>query len=486
VALRTADEEASSEVLGSPDAAFFDPAIRGRAIAKTGPRRLVPFQTAYAGGWTTNEPPPPQITIEELAFGARKLWEPPDIPQARRDLGDKDIVRMIRQIRAASVSARLPLPAQPWKQPLAPVYDLSVLPRTRNDGQIVFGVQDLPKQQVQPVIAYHPDEDGNLAVFGTAGSGKSTMLRSIAISAGPSGRCWVYGLDFGNRGLSMLEGLPHVGAIVGAADDDRIRRLVKWLALEVDRRATRYSKAGAGSLAEYRGRPEYGAEPRILLLVDAFQAFQKAYETADRTQTLDLFQQIVSGGTQFGVHVVLTADRPASVPLALASSIPTRMALRLADPSDYSYLGMPSDVITHTSPPGRGMLLGTELQVAVLGMPGSAGRPIRVDSRHQAEAAAEFAITLRHPRGQAHPRYARTGAPGPARRHRWRSAGAGNGGRDARGGHLRAARRVPHLRSVGLGPHRHTAVPGERVAAVEQGDPTHPVLSHRAERPGRT
>jgi S-DNA-T family DNA segregation ATPase FtsK/SpoIIIE len=170
---------------------------------------------------------------------------------------------------------------------------------------------------------------------------------------------------------------------------------VKWLALEVDRRATRYSKAGAGSLAEYRGRPEYGAEPRILLLVDAFQAFQKAYETADRTQTLDLFQQIVSGGTQFGVHVVLTADRPASVPLALASSIPTRMALRLADPSDYSYLGMPSDVITHTSPPGRGMLLGTELQVAVLGMPGSAGRPIRVDSRHQAEAAAEFAITLR-------------------------------------------------------------------------------------------
>ncbi len=54
-----------------------------------------------------------------------------------------------------------------------------------------------------------------MAVYGTSGSGKSVFLRTIAVAAGYTvrgGPCHVYGLDFGNRGLSMLESLPHVGS----------------------------------------------------------------------------------------------------------------------------------------------------------------------------------------------------------------------------------------------------------------------------------
>ena len=77
MALRMADENDSDDVLGSTEAAFFDPALPGRAVSKTGPGRLVPFQTGYAGGWTTDVPPPPDMKVETLIFGSGVEWEPP-------------------------------------------------------------------------------------------------------------------------------------------------------------------------------------------------------------------------------------------------------------------------------------------------------------------------------------------------------------------------------------------------------------------------
>ena len=69
MALRMADENDSDDVLGSKEAAFFDPALPGRAVSKTGPGRLVPFQAGYAGGWTSDVPPPPDMKVETLVFG---------------------------------------------------------------------------------------------------------------------------------------------------------------------------------------------------------------------------------------------------------------------------------------------------------------------------------------------------------------------------------------------------------------------------------
>ena len=70
VALRMADEDDATDILGVPTAAYFDPSIPGRGAAKTGPGRIQGFQTGYAGGWTTEKPQRPQIDIVEMAFGS--------------------------------------------------------------------------------------------------------------------------------------------------------------------------------------------------------------------------------------------------------------------------------------------------------------------------------------------------------------------------------------------------------------------------------
>jgi S-DNA-T family DNA segregation ATPase FtsK/SpoIIIE len=384
LALRTADEADSFDVLGSPQAAFFDTTVPGRAVSKTGPGRLVPFQTGYAGGWTTTEPAPPDIVVEELRFGARAVWELADTDEAPVDLGPTDIKRLVEAMGEARIEAQIRRPARPWLPPLSEIYDLSNPSEVRNgrrDNELVFGVQDVPETQSQPTVAFRPDVDGNLAVYGTGGSGKTTLLRTIAVAAGSTvrgGPCHVYGLDFGARGLAMLEELPHVGSIIPATEHERIARLINWLSQLVAERAERFAKVGAGTITEYR-TVEHGVpdEPRILLLVDGIAAFRQAYEVGERAKLFDTFCSIATDGRPVGIHVLLTADRPASVPSALASAVQTRVVLRMADVNEYQGMNLPVDVIKPSSPPGRGMLHGAEVQVAILGTRADVGSQLR-------------------------------------------------------------------------------------------------------------
>ncbi|HWL44884.1 MAG TPA: FtsK/SpoIIIE domain-containing protein [Ilumatobacter sp.] len=371
VALRMADEGDSDDVVGSKVAATFDPGLPGRGVVKTGPGRLATFQSAYVGGHSTGEPPAPSLEIRDLVFGAGELWDaPPEPPRATHD-GPNDIKRVVANIAAATQAAAVPTPRKPWLPELAPTYRLDALPSRRTDHELVFGVIDDPQAQSQPEIAFLPDVDGNMAVYGAGGSGKSTFLRSIAVAAAfapaRGGPVHVYGLDFGSRGLAMLEALPHVGSIIDGDDDERVQRLLRHLRATVDERSERYETVKAGDIVEYRrlaGRPD---EARIVVLVDGVGAFRTAYEASSLNRYWDMFQSLAADGRRAGVHFVVSADRSGAVSTSLASAIQRRLVLRLANEMDYTMLDTPADALDQTSPPGRGFVDGVEVQVAVLG-----------------------------------------------------------------------------------------------------------------------
>ncbi len=392
LALRVADEADSLDVLDSPEAAHIDIALPGRAVSKTGPGRLVPFQSAYVGGWTTSGHRRPDVSVEELVVGAGRTWPAPDPATAsvHAEYGPTDIVRITGTIRRASALAQLPLPRRPWLDELAAVYDLSRLPTRRRDDELVFGVVDEPEHQRQVTAAFHPDRDGNLAVYGTGGSGKSTTLRSFAIAAALTARggpCQVYGLDFGSRGLEMLAELPHVGSIIPGDEQDRVRRLLRTLAASADDRARRYAAVRAGTITEYRHLASQPHEPRILLLLDGFSAFRQQYETVDGGKWFDALTALAADGRPLGIHVILTADRLAALPARLSSLIQRRLTLRLADDNDYALAGAERGVLTPESAPGRAVMGHAELQIAALG-----GSP---DITAQARAIAHLAATMR-------------------------------------------------------------------------------------------
>ncbi|HRW01671.1 MAG TPA: FtsK/SpoIIIE domain-containing protein [Tetrasphaera sp.] len=371
MALRVADEADSSDVLGVPDAAFFDPDLPGRAVSKTGAGRLLPFQTAYVGGHTGSGPSRPDVRVEELAMGPGLVWEVPEgvLPAAGGPTGPTDIARVVSTIQDANGTAQLPAPRRPWLPDLATQYDVvRLLSDHRSGDRLVFGMADLPEQQAQQPVFFEPDRSGNLFVQGASGSGKSTALRTFAVAAGVNhqyGSCWVYGLDFGAQGLAMLHELPHVGAVVRGSDDERVRRLLRWLRDTVDERAVRYAKVNAGSVSQYRSVTGKKDEPRILLLLDGLGAFLKEYEAND--VWIDTLTAIAAAGRPVGVHVLFASDRATGISSALAATIQQRLVLRMPSVDDYDYNLVPRGMLSAESPAGRGVWDKTEIQVALLG-----------------------------------------------------------------------------------------------------------------------
>jgi S-DNA-T family DNA segregation ATPase FtsK/SpoIIIE len=373
VALRMADESDSDDVVGTKEAAHFDPGIPGRGVAKTGPGRLTMFQSAYAGGWTSREPERAGIEVAELRFGGEIRWEEPGGRDAdvdlRRDPGPTDQQRLVATMVGAREVARIPHPRRPWLDELAPAYDLSVL-RQRTDAELLLGVADVPERQEQVPVYFEPDVDGNIAIYGTGGSGKSTVLRTLACSAAITprgGPVQVYALDFGAGSLRMLQQLPHVGAVIRGDDVERVVRLFRMLRAQLDERAPRFAAANASNITEYRQLAARPDEPRILLLLDGFPSFREDFEVhANRAQWYEVFRDVLTDGRQLGMHVAFTADRAGAVPGSVGSSVQRKVVLRLADDS-YSLLDAPGDVLSASSPPGRAVVDGKETQIAVLG-----------------------------------------------------------------------------------------------------------------------
>ncbi|WP_245708926.1 FtsK/SpoIIIE domain-containing protein [Ruania alba] len=373
VALRMADEADSKDVVDDPIAATFPPSIPGRGIAKTGPGRLVPFQSAYAGGWTTeDEVITAEVKVAELRFGSTAEWEPERPPESDshdEDLGPNDQRRVVNTLIRAADAANLPVPRRPWLDDLPAVVDVRDLP-AEGDGRVLLGLADLPAHQRQDPVYFAPDRDGSLLIFGTSGSGKSTVLKTLATAAGMRpdlGSTEVYGLDFASGALGALEKLPHVGSIIDGDDAERLQRLMRTLDAELSRRSDAFSAANAANLSEYRDLVDPSMS-RIILLIDNYPDFKKEWEiTSARAPFYRMFMRILGEGRPLGVHAVLTADRGGAVPTAVVSNVSRRVILRLADPNQYFMLGAPKDVLDDQSAPGRAVVDKNEVQIAALG-----------------------------------------------------------------------------------------------------------------------
>jgi S-DNA-T family DNA segregation ATPase FtsK/SpoIIIE len=394
VALRMADENDSDDVVGDKVAASFDPSIPGRGIAKTGPGRLTPFQSGYAGGWTSDEPEAAVVTVSELRFGAEVLWEPervgdPNVQET--DLGPNDQVRLVRNLTAAADAVGIPIPRRPWLDEIPSTVDLLDLEHP-SDAELTIAMVDHPERQSQERAFFAPDRDGHLAVFGTSGSGKSALLRTLGVAAGlpaNGGPVHVYGLDFGTGALRMLEALPHVGSIVSGDDHERVTRLLRTISEITDDRSRRYSEVNAGNIAEYRRLTGREDEPRILLLLDGFQTFREEYDTGvGRQAFFAMLTGLIGEGRPLGVHVAFTADRSSSVPTAVASNIQRRVILRLADEGSYYIFDVPKDILDSASPPGRAIVDGFEAQIAIVGGSSNVADQSRALERLAGELAA--------------------------------------------------------------------------------------------------
>ena len=187
----------------------------------------------------------------------------------------------------------------------------------------------------------------------------------------------VYCLDFGGGALTALAALPQVGAVIGRADPERVRRVVRELEMVCTRREALFHSHGIGSMHHYRrllGR----ADPRcaddrfgdVFLVVDGWSVLCRGFDALEPA-----IGALAGRGLAFGVHVVLSAPRWADIRPALRDQIGTRIELRLGEPAD-SELDRAQARLVPRDRPGRALTDGG--LHALIALPDLEGRePLR-------------------------------------------------------------------------------------------------------------
>ncbi len=392
IALRVRDRVDSEDVVDAPDAARLSERTPGRALARRGGGDLEAFQGARIGGVTPERHPAAELTVTPLP------WPPPPVERATTSAVSgpgargpnstlSDLQRLARSLARACDIASAEKPRPPWLPPLperlprhalaAPAEPAELRGRGRppaSPWKLPLGLADRPGEQVQDLLCWDLREPGHWAAIGSGASGRTSLLRLVAVTAAEQlspGEIHLYAVD-GGGGLRALELLPHTGAVVGHDDRDRLARLLRRLGAEVSRRQRALAERGTASLAEWRGSspndPAGSVPAHLLLLVDGWEQVAQSLDAHDHGALTDELLRLVRDGGSVGLSVLLTGGR--DVLLGRTGSLfAQHLLLHQDDPTAAVMAGLTPAALPPHQPPGRVLLAGegTEVQLAWLG-----------------------------------------------------------------------------------------------------------------------
>ncbi|MEP6695556.1 MAG: FtsK/SpoIIIE domain-containing protein [Pseudonocardiales bacterium] len=369
IALRVTDPAESQDVIDSTSAALIGQATPGRACCRSGSGGVVAFQCARVGG---RGPGGAAAAARVSPLRWEKAGDPPPAaPVEEAQAGPTDLARLVEAVRAAARSLGAPALRSPWLPPLPELLVRADLPRTGSEALSV-GLLDLPTEQAQRTFSVDLAHGEHLLAAGGPGSGRTTLLRTLAGAIGADTDLedvHLYALDCAGGGLLAVQALPHCGAAVARTDVDRGDRLLGRLAGEVARRQQVLGRDGYASLAEQRAAVAVADRlPWLVLLLDGWEGFVAGYEGIDAGRPVETMFGLLREGSAAGLRVVVAGDR-SLLTGRVSSLIPGRLVLRMADPLDYSLAGLAPRQVPQALRPGRGVIPGpdaVEVQVALL------------------------------------------------------------------------------------------------------------------------
>ncbi len=211
IALRVHDQADSTDVLGAPDAARLGRHTPGRAFLRLGPADCVAFQTALVSDHA------PGIDDAEIRVSRFTLTDPPSASTRPSRPGPTDLERLVDAATAAA--AGYAPPRRPWPQPLPERISRRQLDRG------CFALADEPRHQRTLGMTHRLPAP--LLIYGGRGSGTTTALAALGLALASGchpDQLHIYVLDFDGQALGPLAGLPHTGAVIGAAERERQTR----------------------------------------------------------------------------------------------------------------------------------------------------------------------------------------------------------------------------------------------------------------------
>lgn len=365
-ALRVASEEASSEMLGTDDAANIPEGLSGRTFVKVGASRrsITEVQASYVGAHSLGGVTEILEASQEFSFDASRD-QLLNFSFEKGSAGSDGEILTNRIVEAWD-SLGAPALSLPWTEPLGEVVPLADLLREQRAGshplQVPVALADLPSEQRQAAWTMDLLRAGNAAIYGTSGSGKTTLLRSIAVALcatnGPL-TTTVFGLDFSAGGLDAIKHLPGGADVIPGRRTDLVESAIERLEREVADRRLLMNDRGAGSWVESKVELGDDFPPYWVFLVDGIAPLWSLLEELGLGSTVaDRFAQLMAEARTVGIHFVLTADQANAVPHPVSGTIGLTIVQRMASTAQYEHLEVDNVPSDEFMPPGRAMIVG--------------------------------------------------------------------------------------------------------------------------------
>ena len=195
----------------------------------------------------------------------------------------------------------------------------------------LIGELDDPENQSQRLLTLPLTEEGNAVIYGSAGSGKDTLLATLVYSLMQQHTpetLNVYLMDFGSELLRAFANAPHVGGVCTLDEEEKISRLFSFLEKEVKRRSKILGSFG-GDFVRYSA--QHNDLPSICVLLNEIAPFADVFGMEYEQRLISLTREC----TRCGIRFVVTASAPNDVRIRLRQNFATALSLTLNDASDY-------------------------------------------------------------------------------------------------------------------------------------------------------
>jgi S-DNA-T family DNA segregation ATPase FtsK/SpoIIIE len=340
LALKVQNESDSNEVLKTPDAARIT--IPGRAYLQVGNNEIYElFQSAWSGATYSEEEVEKGFDnrvylMNNLGQGEllnEDLSETAGTPESSLTQLDV-VVSYIKEVYdglAEEAVERPWLPSLPHHIVSGHIQATAAAPADEYNLSCAFGMIDIPDEQRQCEAVHDFLADGNFAVLGAPGFGKSTVITTFAMSlaaANTPKNLSYYILDLGNSALIQLKDLPHTADYVTYDQEEKFRKLTRILLDELSRRKQLFAKESAINFRMYN---QVASEriPAIILFVDNYDVVREIPIELD-----EFFIRLTRDGVGVGIYTVISATSTSMVRYAVLNNFKNKISLFMFDTAE--------------------------------------------------------------------------------------------------------------------------------------------------------
>lgn len=378
VCLKVLDKQDSAEMINRPDAALIK--SPGRAYVQVGYDEIFEqLQSGYSGAdyvekkeYTDDE----DVTVTLMNSAAMP------IRSARSVLGNlksgktqlEEIINKIIEIADEKKLSAKPL----WTEPLKETIYLSECVDKINtnsfencwdedsDISATLGMVDIIETQKQIPLNISLPQSGHIAVYGSSGTGKTTLLQTIIFSLttkySPE-MLNIFAFDFGGRNLGNLSLLPHCVNVAFGDEEDKISYMFEQILECIETRKVLFAKNNCAAYESYLATTK-NKLPAVLLVLDNYAVFrEKMFRNED-----DLIR-IAANAKAYGIYLIVTGNSKNAIYYKVSEHISNNITLRMNDKMNYRDILNVSIPIEPDNIKGRGLTVfnkkAVEIQAAL-------------------------------------------------------------------------------------------------------------------------